>query len=280
MINISEREKQVLDLRSKGYSYSNIAKELNMSKSTVAYFCRKSLNENKVKHNKDKLKAQEEYEQIVCSVIPQAKSMNELCILMNRRGTNNNILFFQKIIEKYNIDTSHFSSIPYTKTKPRKLKFDDIFCKSAKLLASSKVKEYIFKYDIKKRYCECCNNDKWNGKDIPLELHHINGDRFDNRIENLQILCPNSKEIRKLIIEQFGKQPQWYSYMTDEKGLCKRKNLKQIEVYTLKGDYIGLFKSASHVIKEFNLNDRGMVIKVCNGSRKQYGGYMFKYHTV
>lgn len=33
------------------------------------------------------------------------------------------------------------------------------------------------------------------GKNIPLELHHINMNHYDNRIENLQILCANCHAI-------------------------------------------------------------------------------------
>jgi hypothetical protein len=31
----------------------------------------------------------------------------------------------------------------------------------------------------------------WNDKPIPLELHHKDGDHFNNELSNLQILCPN-----------------------------------------------------------------------------------------
>lgn len=40
-----------------------------------------------------------------------------------------------------------------------------------------------------------CNNcglkDSWLGKPITIELHHRNGNRLDNRVENLEFLCPN-----------------------------------------------------------------------------------------
>lgn len=64
--------------------------------------------------------------------------------------------------------------------------------------------EEIFVYgpkhrDTVKRYlvmergwkCEICNLTKWNNEDIPLELHHIDGDGLNNIKENLQLLCPN-----------------------------------------------------------------------------------------
>lgn len=31
---------------------------------------------------------------------------------------------------------------------------------------------------------------------IPLELDHINGDRHDNRLENLRVLCPNCHSLK------------------------------------------------------------------------------------
>lgn len=45
--------------------------------------------------------------------------------------------------------------------------------------------------------CEDCGwaKSSEDGR-IPVELDHINGDRHDNRLENLRILCPNCHSLR------------------------------------------------------------------------------------
>lgn len=56
---------------------------------------------------------------------------------------------------------------------------------------SHKLRIKILEEGIKEAICESCKNTHWLGKLIPLELHHINGNKKDNRLENLQMICPN-----------------------------------------------------------------------------------------
>jgi hypothetical protein len=39
--------------------------------------------------------------------------------------------------------------------------------------------------------CSECGITTWRDSALALELHHINGDGKDNRLENLALLCPN-----------------------------------------------------------------------------------------
>jgi hypothetical protein len=67
----------------------------------------------------------------------------------------------------------------------------EVFLFKGSIIKSHLLKLKLIEDGLKERRCENCRNTDWLGKLIPLELHHINGDRFDNRFENLQLLCPN-----------------------------------------------------------------------------------------
>lgn len=43
---------------------------------------------------------------------------------------------------------------------------------------------------VKDHICEKCKNTHWLGFIIPLELHHKDGNHYNNKLENLELLCP------------------------------------------------------------------------------------------
>ena len=45
--------------------------------------------------------------------------------------------------------------------------------------------------EIRGYRCECCGISEWQGKDIVLQVDHINGDPYNNSPDNLRLICPN-----------------------------------------------------------------------------------------
>ena len=39
--------------------------------------------------------------------------------------------------------------------------------------------------------CNCCKNKNWMDKPLVLEIHHKDGNRYNNDRSNLECLCPN-----------------------------------------------------------------------------------------
>jgi len=39
--------------------------------------------------------------------------------------------------------------------------------------------------------CEECGVKEWNGKRLPMEVDHIDGNTNNNNVDNLKVLCPN-----------------------------------------------------------------------------------------
>lgn len=56
---------------------------------------------------------------------------------------------------------------------------------------TSKLKRRLIAEGVKENRCEICGINSWNGKELHLELHHIDGNRNNHSLDNLMLLCPN-----------------------------------------------------------------------------------------
>ena len=72
-----------------------------------------------------------------------------------------------------------------------KVETNSILVENSTYKDATKLKKRLIKEGIKENKCECCGITEWQGKPISLQIHHINGVHNDNRLENIQILCPN-----------------------------------------------------------------------------------------
>ena len=106
----------------------------------------------------------------------------------------------KKYLKYYKINTEHFRGMGWSKGlkgigKPWYSLREILVIKST--YQSYKLKKRLFDSKLKKPQCEICNWSQISedGR-VPLELDHINGDRHDNRLENLRILCPNCHSLQ------------------------------------------------------------------------------------
>ena len=63
-------------------------------------------------------------------------------------------------------------------------------------ISSHKLKVKLLQEGYKEYKCELCGLSVWQNVQIPLELHHKDGNHFNNNLDNLQILCPNCHAIQ------------------------------------------------------------------------------------
>lgn len=128
----------------------------------------------------------EELEEIVLNCSTYADVLRKLDFI-NPAGSSYRCL--KDKIKQFNISTSHMTHCSNKSFR--------IYSNEEMFIEGSKVTQGALRTRIKRdnlipyKCAICGNNGEWNNKPLILTLDHINGNRTDNRLENLRYLCPN-----------------------------------------------------------------------------------------
>ena len=116
-------------------------------------------------------------------------NLSEVLDKMNIPRAGNNTKTLKDILDKAQIDYSHFTG------RARKYNTNYIpaeeYLNSSKFITSFSLKEKLLKEGLKENKCEKCGITSWLGHPITVQLHHIDGNPHNNSLDNLMMLCPN-----------------------------------------------------------------------------------------
>lgn len=128
------------------------------------------------------------------AAVQASYSIAEVCRKLGLKVAGGNYATLKQRFEDWDIDISHFRGQGWNiglKFQPKvKKPIEEILVENSSY-QPYKLKRRLLKEGLKNAICEACLRETWNQQPIPLELHHLNGVRNDNRITNIQLLCPN-----------------------------------------------------------------------------------------
>lgn len=111
----------------------------------------------------------------------EVKSIAGLLRKLNLKTVGGNYANIKKNLQQLKVDTSHWSGQGWN--KGQQLKDWSLYTRISHL------KSHLI--ELRGHKCENCGNSEWFDQPIKLEVHHIDGNRTNNNLENLQLLCPN-----------------------------------------------------------------------------------------
>lgn len=218
-----------------------------------------------------------ENKDLIINLINNNTPKSEICRILNCKETTlDSYLLKMNIVYKGNKGRKGYNHYEQRKESM-------YYIENKKKIGSHKLKRKLIEDKIKEHKCEICKLKEWQGVLIPIELHHIDGDRFNNNLDNLQILCPNchaltdnhagknTRKIRENIIKVKEKEKKGIKFICIcGKEIYKRSKMcKGCSILSMRKVERPDYETLLEEIKEFGYEGTGIKYGITgNGIRK------------
>lgn len=160
-------------------------------------------------------------EEQVRTAFDGAKSIADFSRKLGLKINNGSGTLAHKIAAEFDLDCEDikFSNIGLQVSNDRRKISDEEWFVAGVKRHGQATRSRMVRLGVKDECSECKIGPMWNGKELVLQLDHIDGDNLNNVFENLQILCPNCHTQTETYA---NKNPNRYSYCDCGSRIGKR----------------------------------------------------------
>lgn len=188
-------------------------------------------------------------------LLDESSCYKELLRKIGMCDHGNNYSTLKKVINDYNLDLTKINqnreelnkNIVKNLHSKNSMSLDEILVENSTYKNGHNLKNKLFKAGLKEKRCEKCGLIEWQGQPIPLQLHHKNGVHNDNRLKNLEILCPNCHALTENYAGKNIKKEQIIKEKTKKNIQDKYKQIKQSNPKVSKEELFEIIEKNSYI---------------------------------